>query len=62
VRCNDHGQVYGGTVIAVVDATTSSAGDLFAAGFADNEVGTIVSVGRARGAGGANVWRSDVLR
>ncbi len=61
-RCNDRGQVYGGTVIAVVDATTYSAGDLFAAGFADNNIGTIVSVGRATGAGGANVWRSDVLR
>ncbi len=61
-RCNDRGQVYGGTVVAVVDATTYSAGDLFAAGFADNNLGTIVSVGRATGAGGANVWRSDVLR
>ncbi len=61
-RCNDRGQVYGGTVIAVVDATTYSAGDLFAAGFADNSIGTIVSIGRATGAGGANVWRSDVLR
>lgn len=61
-RCNDRGQVYGGTVVAVVDATTYSAGDLFAAGFADNSLGTIVSIGRATGAGGANVWRSDVLR
>ncbi len=61
-RCNDRGQVYGGTVIVVVDATTYSAGDLFAAGFADNNIGTIVSVGKATGAGGANVWRSDVLR
>ncbi|MDH4280840.1 MAG: hypothetical protein OEW83_22460, partial [Acidimicrobiia bacterium] len=61
-RCNDRGQVYGGTVVGVVDATTYSAGDLFAAGFADNNIGTLVSVGRATGAGGANVWRSDVLR
>ncbi len=61
-RCNDRGQVYGGPVVAVVDATTYSAGDLFAAGFADNNLGTIVSVGKATGAGGANVWRSDALR
>ena len=61
-RCNDIGQVYGGPVVAVVDATTYSAGDLFAAGFADNNIGTIVSVGQATGAGGANVWRSDTLR
>lgn len=61
-RCNDRGQVYGGPVVAVVDATTYSAGDLFAAGFADNNIGTIVSIGKATGAGGANVWRSDTLR
>ena len=35
-RCNDIGQVYGGPVVAVVDPTTYSAADLFAAGFADN--------------------------
>jgi hypothetical protein len=60
-RCNDVGQVYGGPVIAVVDSTTYSAADLFAAGFADNGVGTVVSVGRATGAGGANVWQADTL-
>ncbi len=35
-RCNDIGQVYGGPVVAVVDANTYSAGDLFAAGFYNN--------------------------
>jgi hypothetical protein len=60
-RCNDIGQVYGGPVIAIVDSTTYSAADLFAAGFADNGVGTVVSVGRATGAGGANVWWADTL-
>jgi C-terminal processing protease CtpA/Prc len=60
-RCNDFGQVYGGPVIAVVDSTTYSAADLFAAGFADNGIGTVVSVGRATGAGGANVWWADTL-
>ena len=60
-RCNDIGQVYGGPVVAVVDPTTYSAADLFAAGFADNGLGTVVSVGRATGAGGANVWRVDTL-
>ena len=60
-RCNDIGQVYGGPVVAVVDPTTYSAADLFAAGFADNGLGTVVSVGRATGAGGANVWRADTL-
>jgi hypothetical protein len=54
--CNDLGQHYPGPVVAVVDATTYSAGDLFAAGFVDNRVGTLVSVGRGTGGGGANVW------
>jgi hypothetical protein len=55
--CNDIGQVYGGPVVAVVDANTYSAGDLFAAGFVDNRVGQLVTVGEATGAGGANVWQ-----
>jgi C-terminal processing protease CtpA/Prc len=57
--CNDIGQVYSGPVVAVVDANTYSAGDLFAAGFIDNELGTLVTVGHATGAGGANVWDQD---
>jgi hypothetical protein len=57
--CNDVGQVYGGPVVAVVDPNTYSAGDLFAAGFVDNELGTLVTVGEATGAGGANVWMPE---
>ncbi len=60
-RCNDIGQTYGGPVIAVVDSTTYSAGDLFAAGFVDNQVGTLITVGEATGAGGANVWNAETL-
>ena len=55
-RTNDIGQVYGGPVVAVVDPNTYSAGDLFAAGFVDNGIGSLISVGEATGAGGANVW------
>jgi len=54
--CNNIGQKYGGPVVAVVDANTYSAGDLFAAGFVDNRVGTLISTSEATGAGGANVW------
>lgn len=57
-RCNDIGQRYPGPVVAVVDANTYSAGDLFASGFVDNDIGTLVSVDSATGAGGANVWRA----
>jgi C-terminal processing protease CtpA/Prc len=55
-RCNDIGQIYPGPVVGVVDANTYSAGDLFAAGLVDNRIGTLVSVDKATGAGGANVW------
>lgn len=54
--CNDTARAYDGPVVAVVDAATYSAGDLFAAGWVDNGVGPLVSVGRASGGGGANVW------
>ena len=54
--CNNIGQRYGGPVVAVVDANTYSAGDLFAAGFVDNRLGTLISAAEATGAGGANVW------
>ncbi|MFT3803841.1 MAG: S41 family peptidase [Burkholderiaceae bacterium] len=60
--CNDIGQVYGGPVVCVVDANTYSSGDLFSAGFVDNQIGTLVSVGEASGAGGANVWTSSDVR
>jgi C-terminal processing protease CtpA/Prc len=62
-RCNNLGQHYPGPVVAIVDATTYSAGDLFAAGFVDNNVGKLICTGTATGGGGANVWRPrDVAR
>jgi hypothetical protein len=45
----------------VADANTYSSGDLFCAGFVDNEIGPLVCVGQATGAGGANVWTSQDL-
>jgi peptidase S41-like protein len=60
--CNDLGRRYDGPVVAVVDANTYSAGDLFAAGFVDNRIGPLVCVGEATGAGGANVWTGAQLR
>lgn len=60
--CNDLPYHYPGRAVAVVDATTYSSGDLFAAGWVDNDVGDLVVVGRATGAGGANVWTSGQLR
>ncbi len=57
--CNNIGQVYGGPAVAIVDAKTYSAGDLFAAGFVDNGIGDLISVGDATGGGGANVWQPE---
>ncbi len=57
--CNQHRRAYRGPVVAIVDANTFSCGDLFAAGILDHGIGTILSVGTATGAGGANVWTSD---
>jgi len=57
--CNRQRRAYTGPVVAIVDANTFSCGDLFAAGIIDHGIGTIISVGNATGAGGANVWTSD---
>ena len=60
--CNDTGRHYPGPVVTVADANTYSSGDLFAAGFLDNRIGPLVTVGQATGAGGANVWTDSALR
>jgi len=60
--CNDIGQRYSGPVLCVADANTYSAGDLFSAGFVDNRIGELVTVGEATGAGGANVWDDGLVR
>jgi hypothetical protein len=60
--CNDIGQCYSGPALCVVDANTYSSGDLFTAGFVDNNIGPVICVGEATGAGGANVWTSEDLR
>jgi Peptidase family S41 len=60
--CNDIGRTYPGRSVAVVDANTYSSGDLFAAGWVDNGIGDLVVVGKATGAGGANVWTGNQLR
>jgi len=55
-RCNDVGQLYQGPVVLVTDALCYSTTDIFAAGFQDHEIGTIMGVHENTGAGGANVW------
>jgi hypothetical protein len=60
--CNDTPRAYSGPAVAVVDANTYSAGDLFTAGWVDHAIGPLVTVGQATGAGGANVWTSAQVR
>jgi hypothetical protein len=60
-QCNDLGQHHGGPIVVVVNANTYSSGDLFTAGIVDNHIGPVICVGKATGAGGANVWTSDDL-
>ncbi|HEX8027968.1 MAG TPA: S41 family peptidase, partial [Vicinamibacterales bacterium] len=54
--CNDIGQVYQGPVVLITDAFCYSTTDIFAAGFQDHEIGTILGCHSNTGAGGANVW------
>ena len=59
--CNSIGQVYTGPVVLITDALSYSATDIFAAGFQDNEVGTVLGTSGNTGAGGANFWSFDDL-
>lgn len=52
---NDVGQLYHGPVVLVTDALCYSATDIFAAGFQDHRIGTVLGVDGNTGAGGANV-------
>ena len=55
-EANDTGQKYYGPVLLLVDALCYSTTDMFAAGFQDHRIGTIIGVDSSTGAGGANVW------
>lgn len=60
-KVNEIGQRYFGPVVLVTDALCYSTTDIFAAGFQDHEIGTIIGVDNNTGAGGANVWTHDLL-
>lgn len=58
---NDIGQKYQGPVVLITDALCYSTTDIFAAGFQDHRIGTILGVDEATGAGGANVWEYPLI-
>jgi hypothetical protein len=60
-QANEIGQIYHGPVVLLIDGLTYSAGDMFAAGFQDNEVGKVIGTDSRTGGGGASVWRHDEL-
>ncbi len=60
-RCNDIGQRYYGPVVLITDARCYSTTDIFAAGFKDHKIGTILGTDNNTGAGGANVWTLDLI-
>jgi C-terminal processing protease CtpA/Prc len=59
---NDIGQTYQGPVVLIIDALCYSTTDIFAAGFQDHGIGTILGVSGNTGAGGANVWDYGLLQ
>jgi hypothetical protein len=58
---NDIGQKYHGPVVLVTDALCYSTTDIFAAGFQDHRIGTVLGVDANTGAGGANVWEYSLI-
>jgi hypothetical protein len=61
VDCNLVGQRYFGPAVLITDPLCYSATDMFSAGFQDHEIGKVIGVGGATGAGGANVWTHGLL-
>lgn len=59
---NEIGQVYQGPVALIVDALSYSAADVFAAGFQDHRLGTVLGTDPQTGGGGGNVWPYESIR
>jgi hypothetical protein len=61
-RANAIGQQYQGPIVLITNAACYSATDIFAAGFQDHGIGTVLGVDGNTGAGGANVWTHALLK
>lgn len=59
---NKVGRKYTGPVILISDALAVSTADMFAAGFIDNEIGTVICTDGNMAAAGGNNWGWDVVR
>lgn len=58
---NSIGQKYFGPTVVITDAKCYSTTDIFAAGYQDHQIGTILGVDGNTGAGGANVFTHGFL-
>jgi len=59
---NSIGQVYRAPCVLIIDALCYSAAEIFAAGFQDHRIGSVLGVDPNTGGGGANVWtHEDIL-
>lgn len=58
---NHKGQCYYGPVVLITSALSYSSADIFAAGFQDHEIGTVIGVDRTTGGGGADVMTQSDL-
>ena len=62
MQVNGMPQIYQGPVALLVDASSYSATDIFAAGFQDHGIGDVIGVDENTGGGGANRWLQDDIR
>jgi hypothetical protein len=60
-ECNNIGQRYYGPVVLITNAICYSASDIFAAGFQDHGIGTVLGIEGSTGAGGAQVIMHTTL-
>jgi hypothetical protein len=60
-EANSSGQKYHAPVVLLVDALTYSSAEMFAAGFQDHGIGSILGTAPSTGGGGASPWRQDLI-
>ena len=58
---NVFGQEYYGPCAVIIDATSFSSAEMFAAGFQDHGIGPVIGVDPSTGGAGANCWTFDQL-
>ncbi|MGB8508278.1 MAG: S41 family peptidase [Pyrinomonadaceae bacterium] len=60
-EANSIGQRYYGSVVLLVDALTYSSAEMFAAGFQDHGIGSVLGTAPRTGGGGASPWQQSMI-